>query len=119
MRYFPTSEGSKDYPKETYPFDATAQRQRNNLQQWELLYSGDSSSASEEDLATSEIAITVSSKMSKDTTGLDDASQSFSKQQKTPYQLHRRYIINQINLAFGLLTNKLPMSAFCMKNTFK
>ncbi len=87
--------------KRTATFDAHAERQRNNLEQWELLYQEEALPKTA--FSSDETPIVVSSKISKETSAFDDVNQSFSKQQKTPYQLHRRYIINQIKSGFWII----------------
>lgn len=114
LRHFPSSDlpSKPSFPsslsesenrgiRKTATSGAEAERQRNNLEQWELLYQNEAFLTKAD--SSDEMPIVVSSKISKDTSEFDDVSKSFSKQQKTPYQLHRRYIINQIKSGFWII----------------
>ncbi len=109
LRHFPSLDLSSSLgefdgnaPRKNAAFDAEAKRQRNNLEQWELLYQQEEGQIGAS--SSDELPIVVSSKISKETSEeLDDISKSFSKQQKTPYQLHQRYIINQIKSGFWII----------------
>ncbi|MEL6636609.1 MAG: DNA mismatch repair endonuclease MutL [Bacteroidota bacterium] len=86
------------------PFSPPAEerRQRNNLDNWQDLYRGlegfDQTAASEED----ENSVTIGSEWSE-SNGLDDAANSFSKQQKQAYQIHNSYIVSQIKSGYLLI----------------
>ncbi len=77
-------------------------RQGNNLRNWQELYQGleafDQGETSEE----SENSVTIGSEWSE-SNSLDDASNSFSKQQKQAYQIHNSYIVSQIKSGYLLI----------------
>ncbi len=88
--------------------------QSNNLRNWEKLYEGLDKDFSEEKAPLREVysdeeevevfenqSITIGS--SFNTGMLDDASHSFSREQKEPYQLHNRYIVSQIKSGYMLI----------------
>ncbi len=78
-------------------------RHKNNLKNWQKLYDGldafDSSDDSKED---EKEPVTFESKVSNNNS-LDDKKGGFSKEQKTPYQIHNSYIISQIRSGFMLI----------------
>ncbi|MEN0045590.1 MAG: DNA mismatch repair endonuclease MutL [Bacteroidota bacterium] len=76
-------------------------RHRNNLENWQSLYE-----EGEEDINIEEgepSTLTIESKISKSAPELDDQSKSFSKEDKKPHQIHRRYIINQIKSGLWII----------------
>ncbi len=80
-------------------------RHQNNIREWEKLYEGLDAFDTEEEQPKQpeqqgEMEIM---KSNWDSQELDDSSQSFSKQQKKPYQLHATYIFSQIKSGFMLI----------------
>ena len=84
-------------------------RQKSNLENWEKLYQG--LDAYDEETPTgegtpagdsTERPVTIESAWSGEDT-LDDASGSFSKPQKAPYQIHTSYIVSHIKSGFVLI----------------
>ncbi|MEM9847921.1 MAG: DNA mismatch repair endonuclease MutL [Bacteroidota bacterium] len=80
-------------------------RQRNNLANWQSLYESEGDSDIEVPFEEGEIptAMTIPSKISDTTNTLDDSSKSFSREEKKPHQIHKRYIVNQIKSGFWLI----------------
>lgn len=84
-----------------------ARRQQNNLKNWESLYEGldelvPSAPSETPDAGGLPQAFTIESGWSDDSP-LDDASQSFSRPQKEPYQIHSAYIVSHIKSGFLLI----------------
>jgi DNA mismatch repair protein MutL len=90
--------GSTGAYREEFTQDTT--RQQNNLEFWETLYTG--LDQQQEEGTTADKEIILSSNWSTDVS-LDDASESFSKIQKAPVQLHGAYILSQIKSGFILV----------------
>ena len=84
--------------------DPEEARHKSNLQNWQELYQNPDSSggeiSDEEDMVTK--AVTIESTWSDENT-IDDQSNSFSKQQKAPYQIHASYIVSHIKSGFVLI----------------
>ena len=81
-------------------------RKRNNIENWEKLYDGlDSFGSTSGESAPKEkpVSFTIESKMSEASHELDDDKQSFSTQQRKPYQIHNKYIVSQIMSGFLLI----------------
>lgn len=105
--FSPPSSSSKQ-PKDAAASPPESPRQSSNLKNWEQLYQGldafdssESPSASSSDTDTRE-SLTIESTWNENSE-LDDASGSFSKQQKKPYQIHSTYIVSQIKSGFMLI----------------
>ncbi|MFK7980402.1 MAG: DNA mismatch repair endonuclease MutL [Saprospiraceae bacterium] len=88
--------------------DAGDNRDANNLKNWRKLYDGlemfdedGEEAATDEDGNPSE-AITIKSKWST-APELDDSEKSFSSNQRTPYQIHARYIVSHIKSGYILI----------------
>ncbi|WP_367392150.1 DNA mismatch repair endonuclease MutL [Lewinella sp. LCG006] len=87
--------------------DNSFRRERNNLENWQKLYEN---LGNEEEAAPSfpetegsgEGMITIESKMSQDLP-LGPASEQGYREDKNPYQLHQRYIVNSIKSGFVLI----------------
>ncbi|MEK7254668.1 MAG: DNA mismatch repair endonuclease MutL [Bacteroidota bacterium] len=81
------------------------QRESNNLKNWQKLFEGleefESEAVSSES-SLPEGAITIESQWSG-SSELDDAGNTFSRQQKEPYQIHATYIVSQIKSGFLLI----------------
>lgn len=80
-------------------------RRANNLENWQQLYDGLSNpeeQAGQESDHLDERAFTIQSAFSN-ASPLDDDQQSFSKQQKEPYQIHASYIVSHIKSGFILI----------------
>ncbi len=76
-------------------------RHKDNLKNWQKLYDGLDEVETNQQKTDKEPPITIESKASK--TELDDKKGSFSKQEKTPYQIHNTYIVSQIRSGFMLI----------------
>ncbi len=87
------------------PFESNEdiRRQRNNIENWETIYEGLDIFGKEDNEQSTTETITFKSKISSDANELDDDSKSFSNQQKQPYQIHNRYIINQVKSGFWVI----------------
>ncbi|MCI5082183.1 MAG: DNA mismatch repair endonuclease MutL [Saprospiraceae bacterium] len=88
--------------RSSFSFKNPSQRERSNQENWQKAFEGldlfdDSTSSDENDDLP---AVTIESSWSDEDNTLDDASKSFSKQQKKPYQIHGSYIISQIKSGF-------------------
>ncbi len=88
--------------------DMDGERDANNLKNWRKLYEGvemfdeaESTSDSEDD-NTPDGAITIKSKWAK-ASELDDVGNSFSTNQKAPYQIHSKYIVSHIKSGYLLI----------------
>jgi len=86
--------------------DSSFRRDRNNLENWQKLYED---LGNEQDVAPSfpetegsDGMITIESKMSQDLP-LGPASEQGYREDKNPYQLHQRYIVNSIKSGFVLI----------------
>ncbi|MEL6944973.1 MAG: DNA mismatch repair protein MutL, partial [Bacteroidota bacterium] len=99
---FSRSSGERSVQQEHY--DRNAQddmaRHRNNFQNWQTLYEDEEEGQIEEGEPST---LTIESKISNTAPELDDHNKSFSKEDKKPHQIHRRYIINQIKSGFWLI----------------
>ncbi len=83
-------------------------RDANNLKNWRKLYDGlemfdeDGEEAETDEDGNPSEAITIESKWSN-APELDDSGKSFSNNQKTPYQIHGRYIVSHIKSGYLLI----------------
>ena len=77
-------------------------RQQSNQQNWQQLFDGMDETASAGQEEGENGTITLESKWSGEGE-MDDASGSFSKQKKEPYQIHASYIVSQIKSGFILI----------------
>ena len=88
--------------------DAGDNRDANNLKNWRKLYDGlemfdeDGEEAETDEDGNPSEAITIKSKWST-APELDDSEKSFSSNQKTPYQIHARYIVSHIKSGYILI----------------
>ncbi len=82
----------------------TSERQKANLQNWKKLYEGLDKFDNEANQTpeNEEDTITIGSSWTEENE-LDDASKTFSKEQKDPYQVHSTYIVSQIKSGFLLI----------------
>lgn len=85
-----------------------ASRQDSNLKRWKELYDGLDDYSGQETITGGssggvEGPLTIESQWTDDGNTLDDTSQSFSKQQKEPYQIHASYIVSHIKSGFVLI----------------
>jgi len=84
-------------------------RDANNLKNWRKLYDGiemfdeDGEGAENEEEGMPSEAITIESAWSSNAPELDDSGKSFSSNQKTPYQIHARYIVSHIKSGYILI----------------
>ncbi|MFK8101916.1 MAG: DNA mismatch repair endonuclease MutL [Saprospiraceae bacterium] len=88
----------------------TDPREASNLKNWEKLYNGlddfDESTNNNEQRFSEENqqnVTTIGSEWSDETGSMDDASGSFSKEQRPAYQIHTSYIVSQIKSGFLLI----------------
>ncbi len=92
----------------TPPSDIDDNRDANNLKNWRKLYDGlemfdeDGEEAETDEDGNPSEAITIKSKWSN-APELDDSGKSFSNNQKTPYQIHGRYIVSHIKSGYLLI----------------
>ncbi len=84
--------------------DSNFRRERNNQENWQKLYEGlgQEEGSSFPETEGSEGMITIESKMSQDLP-LGSASEQGYREDKNPYQLHQRYIVNSIKSGFVLI----------------
>ena len=88
--------------------DDGGNREANNLKNWRKLYDGlemfdeDGEEAETDEDGNPSEAITIKSKWST-APELDDSGKSFSSNQKTPYQIHARYIVSHIKSGYILI----------------
>jgi len=100
---FSRNSGERSVQQEHYDRNSQEEKahHRKNLQNWQALYEEE-----EEAINTTQgepSTLTIESKISDTAPELDDRSRSFSKEDKKPHQIHRRYIINQIKSGFWLI----------------
>ena len=82
-----------------------AQRQDNNLKNWESFYENLKSAdviGSDSTEEEAEESVTIESTWSEENT-LDDQQKTFSKPQRLPYQIHSTYIVSHIKSGFILI----------------
>lgn len=83
-----------------------SQREKSNQKNWQNLYEGlddsDEEKNSEHPSENRNDTITIESKWSNENE-LDDEGNTFSKEQKEPYQIHSTYIVSQIKSGFLLI----------------
>lgn len=90
------------------PADTSGGRDANNLKNWRKLYDGlemfdEESTENGEDSASNEgESITIESAWSN-VPEMDDSEKSFSTNQKSPYQIHSRYIVSHIKSGYLLI----------------
>lgn len=115
VQHFPTIESSatakpdsgnksrNDVPGAT---GGSSRRERNNLENWQKLYEN----IGQEDIAPAfpetgdnEGMITIESKMSQDNTPQGITADQGYRDDKNPYQLHQRFIVNSIKSGFVLI----------------
>lgn len=86
--------------------DSNFRRDRNNLENWQKLYEDlgneEGAAPSFPETEGSDGMITIESKMSQDLP-LGPASEQGYREDKNPYQLHQRYIVNSIKSGFVLI----------------
>ena len=92
----PATRSGSGVPNYTTP----EKRAASNLQHWEKLF--EVALPQEEETAQAPTSVTIESKWS-DAPTLDDNQQSFSREQKEPYQVHGTFIISQIKSGFLLI----------------
>ena len=106
----PTNQGSSANSNYTPTPSANSgdNRDANNLKNWRKLYDGlemfdeEGEEAGTEEESTPSEAITIESAWSN-TPELDDSGKSFSINQKTPYQIHSRFIVSHIKSGYILI----------------
>jgi DNA mismatch repair protein MutL len=82
--------------------ESSSARDADNLRNWQRLYEGLESASTKEEkepVAPEGFSIVPS----EDAPTMDDASGSFSKGEKVPYQIHGQYIVSQIKSGFMLI----------------
>lgn len=99
---FSRDSGERSVQQDHYDRSAKedSSRHRNNLENWQSLYEDNEDINIEEGEPST---LTIESKISRSAPELDDQNKSFSKEDKKPHQIHRRYIINQIKSGFWLI----------------
>jgi len=96
--------GDTTWSSQSRPYE-TSQRERNNLANWEKMYEGlqqDVQNHHPTETPAQTTAFTVESSFSDDT-GENEELDIKTQEQKTPYQIHRTYILNQIKSGFILI----------------
>lgn len=91
-----------------WSFDASGEeeekeRHKSNIENWKLLFD-ELTIETEDETPPAPISesVTIASKATEDAS-LDDESQSFTRAQKVPYQIHARYIVSHIKSGFILI----------------
>ena len=109
------SSGS-NYGNGNINYSSEENRQKNNLENWQKLYEGIGSTADEDiEAGEAEPSFTIESEWSKENT-LDDQNQSFSKQQRPPYQVHASYIVSHIKSGFLLIDQQAAHERILYEN---
>ena len=107
---------SSNYGNGNINYSSEETRQKNNLENWQKLYEGIGSTADEDiEAGEAEPSFTIESEWSKENT-LDDQNQSFSKQQRPPYQVHASYIVSHIKSGFLLIDQQAAHERILYEN---
>lgn len=96
--------GDAAWSTQNRPYE-TSQRERNNLANWEKMYEGlqqDTENQHPLETTAQTTAFTVESSFSDDSSENEELDIK-TQEQKTPYQIHRTYILNQIKSGFILI----------------
>lgn len=107
---------SGNYRNGNINYSSEENRQKNNLENWQKLYEGIGGTADEDtEAGEAEPSFTIESEWSKENT-LDDQTQSFSKQQRPPYQVHASYIVSHIKSGFLLIDQQAAHERILYEN---
>lgn len=107
---------SGNYRNGNINYSGEENRQKNNLENWQKLYEGIGGTADEDtEAGEAEPSFTIESEWSKENT-LDDQTQSFSKQQRPPYQVHASYIVSHIKSGFLLIDQQAAHERILYEN---
>lgn len=111
-----TAGNSGSYKNGNLNFTGEEKRQQNNLQNWQKLYENIGKPTEEEiEAGEAESSVTIESEWSNENT-LDDKAQSFSKQQRPPYQVHATYIVSHIKSGFLLIDQQAAHERILYEN---